>query len=82
MSYGASDSDAYRRGGICVGRILKGAQPGHLPIELPTKCELSSISRPPRRPAKEHTFTTISHDVHMPDRFGLLGAAVRANDRD
>jgi putative ABC transport system substrate-binding protein len=39
MSYSASDTDAYRRGATYVGRILKGAQPSDLPVELPAKYE-------------------------------------------
>jgi putative ABC transport system substrate-binding protein len=40
MSYDTDSADLYRRAAFYVDRILKGVEPGQLPVQLPTKYDL------------------------------------------
>ena len=41
LSYGPDPLDIYRRGASYVDRILRGAKPAELPVQLPTKFEMA-----------------------------------------
>jgi putative ABC transport system substrate-binding protein len=40
MAYGVNPPNIFRQGASIVAKVLRGAKPGEVPAELPTKFEL------------------------------------------
>jgi putative ABC transport system substrate-binding protein len=40
LSYGSNFADQFRRAGRYIDKILRGAKPGDIPVEQPTKFDL------------------------------------------
>ena len=49
MAYSIDWSEVVRHIAVAIDKILKGVKPGDIPIYLPTKFDLSIISKPPIR---------------------------------
>jgi hypothetical protein len=51
LSYGPDEVDTWRRAASYVDRILRGAKPGDLPVQFPTKFEMAVNLKTPRHSA-------------------------------
>ena len=54
MSYGPYCAALCRRAAVFVDKIIKGARPGDLPVEQPTRFELVVNLRTARNPTRRH----------------------------
>ena len=45
MSYGADDSERFKRVAVFVDKVLKGTKPADIPVEQPKKFEFVIISK-------------------------------------
>src|SRR6516164_6100121 len=57
MAYGPNNVELFRRAGDYVDKILRGAKPGDIPVEQPTKFDLVINLTPPKATALTQPYT-------------------------
>src|SRR5262249_16329025 len=60
LSYGIDEADSFRRASDYVVKILRGARPGDLPLELPVKFELVINLKPAKALGLESRETVLA----------------------
>jgi putative ABC transport system substrate-binding protein len=61
LSYGADPADNFRRAAAYVDRILRGAKPSDLPVQLPIKFKMALNTKTAKGPRPHHPGNVVGH---------------------